>query len=388
MSSDETDMVRVFGPDEGGDAWTALDAGQGVTDRTAKATTSQQHDTDDPHGRSDWYEPPYPPTHHNTTLMRQEPEVYPNESAVLPQKAGAVTPTALLGFKSMTDYHTDDDSSDAECPTCGETFPTDVGMKRHHTQVHGERLTAVTVSCAWCGADIERIPANLSDERNFCDRECNGAWMSANNTGKDHPSWDGGKVTVSCTNCGETIERTPGHLGSGERGHFCCRECYGEWMSKNLTGKDNPTWVEKLELTCDYCGAEFERYECDMVGEMTFCQGQCQKDWISENVNGKDHPLFQGGSHPYGPGFTDAKKEQVRERQDRVCAGCGEPESDQRRRLAVHHIQKAREIPDEAERNDTSNLVALCDSCHMGWEQMTPLRPQTPYFDGIGDTDG
>jgi PBSX family phage portal protein len=74
MSSDETDMVRVFGPDEGGDAWSALDAGQTVTDRTTKATTSQQHDTDDPHSRSDWYEPPYPPT--QLALLKERSETH------------------------------------------------------------------------------------------------------------------------------------------------------------------------------------------------------------------------------------------------------------------------------------------------------------------------
>lgn len=45
-------------------------------------------------------------------------------------------------------------------------------------------------------------------------------------------------------------------------------------------------------------------------------------------------------------------------------------------KLDVHHIMKARDFDNDAERNAESNLVGLCRSCHSTWEKMSPLRPQ------------
>jgi len=83
--SDETDdteeetVARTFGGSADGrgqeDAWQALESPD-FTDRgsesTEKATTSQQHDTDDPHGHLEWYDPPYPPTNLSLLLERSE----------------------------------------------------------------------------------------------------------------------------------------------------------------------------------------------------------------------------------------------------------------------------------------------------------------------------
>jgi PBSX family phage portal protein len=64
--SEDQEAVRTFGGDSKGTAWAALDASAWTdpptSSSTEKATTSQQHDTDDPHERTDWYEPPYNPT--------------------------------------------------------------------------------------------------------------------------------------------------------------------------------------------------------------------------------------------------------------------------------------------------------------------------------------
>jgi 5-methylcytosine-specific restriction endonuclease McrA/predicted transcriptional regulator len=91
---------------------------------------------------------------------------------------------------------------------------------------------------------------------------------------------------------------------------------------------------------------------------------------------GPDHPRWNGGPMPYGEGWTERKKERVRESQDRRCADCGATAPDGRR-LDVHHLRKAREFDDPEKRNAESNLVALCPSCHRKWERMYPLRPHT-----------
>lgn len=95
---------------------------------------------------------------------------------------------------------------------------------------------------------------------------------------------------------------------------------------------------------------------------------------------GETHHQWNGGTVPYGPGWNDAKKEAVRERDNRECQGCGMPESKQieqfGRKLPIHHKQKARDFDDPEKRNAMDNLVALCDGgCHAEAERMAPLYP-------------
>jgi PBSX family phage portal protein len=72
--TDRTEAVRTFGGDgqPRKDAWATVSSAE-FTDRgTEKATTSQQHDTDDPHSNPEWFEPPYPPTNLSLLLERSE----------------------------------------------------------------------------------------------------------------------------------------------------------------------------------------------------------------------------------------------------------------------------------------------------------------------------
>lgn len=96
--------------------------------------------------------------------------------------------------------------------------------------------------------------------------------------------------------------------------------------------------------------------------------------------SGEDHPRWLGGVHPYGPGWTSKKKEQVRERDGRKCQHCGRGEHEHidmfGQKHTVHHIRKARWIDDPHERNHVDNLITLCKGeCHWTWEAMSPLRP-------------
>ena len=107
--------------------------------------------------------------------------------------------------------------------------------------------------------------------------------------------------------------------------------------------------------------------------------------------SGEEHPRWTGGTFPYGPGWNDEKKEQVRERDGRKCQHCGR---DEERHLelagkkhSVHHIQKARHFDNPDHRNHLDNLVTLCSiapkggdiACHDVWEGMSPLRPHVVH---------
>lgn len=110
-------------------------------------------------------------------------------------------------------------------------------------------------------------------------------------------------------------------------------------------------------------------------------------EWVG---TGEDHPRWTGDyvdQFDYGPGWNEAKKEAVRERDDRTCQQCGRTEEEHLERYGtkhvVHHIQKARTFDDPEKRNAMDNLVTLCNSvdCHHRWEKMSPLRPQVVLND-------
>jgi 5-methylcytosine-specific restriction endonuclease McrA len=112
-----------------------------------------------------------------------------------------------------------------------------------------------------------------------------------------------------------------------------------------------------------------------------FCTHECYAEWRSENITGEECYQWKSGLLSYGEGWTEAKRETVRDRQNRECAGCVTHETELPRKLDVHHITPAQSFDDPEKRNDPSNLVALCRPCHNQWESMSPLRPQTALAD-------
>ena len=219
---------------------------------------------------------------------------------------------------------------DHECPTCERAFPTAAGMKSHHKLSHGESIALVTVDCGWCGGGVTVQESTLRDENKFCSDKCESKWRSERYSGETHPRYR--KQAVECSQCGTGIKRIPARLGAAEH-HFCTRDCQKEWLSEANSGDGNPQWC--------------------------------------------------GGFAPYGPGWNNAKKDRVRERdgyecQDPRCDMTQEEHLEKYdRKLYVHHIQKARSFDNAEDRNDERNLISLCAKCHPHWEKMSPLRPDT-----------
>lgn len=61
---------------------------------------------------------------------------------------------------------------------------------------------------------------------------------------------------------------------------------------------------------------------------------------------------------PYCEKFDFRLKEEIRNRDNRVCQLCGKSEIENGRRLAVHHIDG------DKKNNKETNLISLCNSCH------------------------
>lgn len=275
-----------------------------------------------------------------------------------------------------------EDGSGPECPTCGRAdFSNETGMKQHHAKSHDESIAGVEVECAWCGKTKRVPPVETEDhDRHFCDSQCQGAWKAENIVGENHPLRD--RAGVWCSWCGsiKAVKRYQYELYDR---FFCNPGCKGEWMDENREDENGLAWDGgKTTIRCANCDETVERWPSKIErAERSFCGSACAYEWISKNLSGSNHPLWEGGPSRYGEGWTYRLKEKIRDRQGRLCGGCGTHESEFRQRLDVHHIQKARSFDDDQKRNDDSILVALCPTCHPAWESMTPLRPQTPHLD-------
>lgn len=97
-------------------------------------------------------------------------------------------------------------------------------------------------------------------------------------------------------------------------------------------------------------------------------------------MNGSDHPRWSGGEYAYGAGWSEGKRESVRERDDRRCRVCAMTEAEHEEwtdaRLHVHHIRKARNVDEPEIRNAMENLITLCASCHVKADEIAPELPE------------
>ena len=258
-----------------------------------------------------------------------------------------------------------------DCPDCDECFPTDRGLRQHYGQVHEGSIAGHPIICANCGTE-RRIPQCQIEqsEKNYCGDPCRFEAM------RDPVH------TVECAHCGSSLDRKEWHIEQSNN-HFCPdSDCFDEW-SRGITGDDHPLYKQRDEYECAWCGSDVKRRQSYPDTEKKFCIGtDCMSQWLSENRTGENSPSWKGGDPRYGPGWNDAKKEAVRERDGRVCQdpGCGRTEEDHLmifgEKHTVHHIMKARQFDDPEKHNAMSNLITLCRApCHRKWERMSPLRP-------------
>lgn len=78
---------------------------------------------------------------------------------------------------------------DHNCPTCGDKFPSERGLKIHHSNKHDETIAGVVVACDGCGGLFRRHPSNVNESGgNYCGRECHPGAPP----GRKNPNWKGG----------------------------------------------------------------------------------------------------------------------------------------------------------------------------------------------------
>lgn len=214
------------------------------------------------------------------------------------------------------------------CPTCGrDDFTSNRGMRMHHARKHGESLSTVTVTCLYCGNELERQRCVVG-ERNFCDQDCLHVWQSENRVGENHHQYN--RVEVECEICGKFIKKKPSQI-----------------------------------RTYDH----------------SFCSIGCHREYQSIHQVGENHHNYEGGrSKEYGPNWLRQRRKRI-EKDNETCQMCGVERSELDRDLHVHHIVRRREFMtsdgfDYEKANRLDNLITLCSKCHKRVEQWN-LRPDT-----------
>lgn len=226
------------------------------------------------------------------------------------------------GDPSNGSFAFDKDSLEFECPTCGDSFDTEAGVKQHHYALHGESIAGVDIECHNCGKVKNKKPSQVNEDGpDFCGMDCRDEWYS---------EYSKNKVNYGCDWCGEIFEIHPFRLDQADR-HFCPdSDCYGKWQSEYAVAENGRHWKGGYE-------------------------------W------------------GYGPNWEE-QREKARERDNFTCQDCGKHEDEHYRELVVHHIMPKRKfvdgngVYDYKRGNRLLNLVTLCDPCHGKWEGIY-LRP-------------
>jgi hypothetical protein len=212
-----------------------------------------------------------------------------------------------------------------------------------------------------------------------------------------------GDATLYCEVCGGAFNVKPYRR---KKARFCSQKCGGVWHAKarlntgtkpymlgnkhrvgkrpanaftsdQVRGEANPRWQDGTERECEHCGQAFRQKPWleRQNGPARFCGPECFV--ASDCFVGEKSPTWVGGPQTYrGRGWKAARAAVVAE-QNGTCADCSKVVGES---LPVHHRKPFRLFASAEEANQRSNLVGLCQSCHMKAERQaafvsSPAKP-------------
>ena len=172
---------------------------------------------------------------------------------------------------------------------------------------------------------------------------------------------------------------------------FCSRACGGRWhilftkmpndhkygnkWRKGLRPTNAFTSEQAISMNtvrgnvyqCSYCGKSFEvkpwiERQSPSVSGRRFCSKRCNGKYRSEYLSGENSPQWVGGVTTYrGKGWFEARSQAI-DRDKGTCQYCGKFVGSS---IAIHHVIPFRNFTNVQDANVLSNLICLCQSCHM-----------------------
>jgi len=222
--------------------------------------------------------------------------------------------------------------------------------------------------CTECDKNIHIPPSQIDEvdgyeQKNyFCSKDCESSFKSREWSKEDHPSWNGGKVSVTCNQCGKEYKVRQSKENTAK---YCSRECATLGYS-----------VDKKEYECVNCGDTVMKKPYNVKCDVTTCSGECFGEYISSIRSGEDNSYWRGGKiQYYGSNWKD-QREKALERDNYECQDCGMSRDEHYKKynsgFDVHHKIPLRNIIDEnnptikqfEDAHSLDNLVTLCKSCH------------------------
>ena len=169
-------------------------------------------------------------------------------------------------------------------------------------------------------------------------------------------------MIIKCQTCNKEFNKRPSQIG---KRNFCSNKCAGKAYAKELTGKKLSKWIV---YKCKNCKSEFEipKWRVKHRPNCTYCSNKCRDEYRHKFETGPNNKGWLGGSSTRRQSrhWLIARMSVVKE-QKGLCAICGKYCGNS---LPVHHRVPYREFKSPSLANARSNLIGLCQSCHMRLE--------------------
>jgi 5-methylcytosine-specific restriction endonuclease McrA/endogenous inhibitor of DNA gyrase (YacG/DUF329 family) len=255
------------------------------------------------------------------------------------------------------------------CPVCGKEITyhkarrvTTCSLECRKALYYPDKRT--TTTCPTCGKVFEYLK---SWPRVYCSRACSGKATIGNIS-----QWQANPpLETTCEQCGNIFM----YSKSRGRGRFCSKHCNYDWLREHAPkGEENPQFGIKrgrpkqlpppVTKACIVCGQEFQTKASHLSRRQT-CSKKCYGKLAAERSSGENNFNWKGGYQPYYGKDWRQQRRAARRRDRYTCQRCGITEDNLGRQLDVHHIRRFGDFSDYQEANKMSNLISLCNVCHL-----------------------
>jgi endogenous inhibitor of DNA gyrase (YacG/DUF329 family) len=246
-----------------------------------------------------------------------------------------------------------------ECPKCGVDRDTEHGLKIHYGKAHEGSIAGTEVECHNCGSAF-RVEPNRAEQEDVR------LFCSQECRAETYSN----KVELTCEECGKEFERVHSRVKGVER-HYCSTECKGDAYNKRVT------------VECANCGDSFEKVRAEaMRNDKNYCGNECKY----EHERGAAHPSYQGTEgidtalrRDIGGQRWKALRRELHDENELICEWCGDGPFEDTRKIDLHHI-----IPLMAGGTNTEELLMfLCVGCHRRAEAYTREILDYPIADMV-----
>lgn len=250
--------------------------------------------------------------------------------------------------------------------------------------------------CAYCAESIQDDDKIIHENKQFCSIECVSNWKRINSTRIQETCSD---IKI-CFACAVQINNEVFCTYDGN--NFCSEDCYKNWEKKDLLNKCKSGEISYLDLpkelrdkernsnahkciskTCPECGTIF--YTASYYGEdkKKYCSKRCSKIALKRSIDKNWWKTFgwmssnwKGGisNGIYCQKFNADLRRRVRAFFGNKCFLCGKPQSENPKKLAVHHVNYNKNACCDSSRVLLVPLCEVASEC-AGWKAGNYEKP-------------